>query len=185
MKNSLCIVSAAATLVVLASPRVEAACITPDVSARSAAARIVPPQVLAAAQTKAVIDSSGLSIVGLWSTTFYVGESSDVWDQAFELWHSDGTELAVDNAVPPILGNVCVGVWNQVGRTIRLKHLTWNWNLDGSKAGTFLLEMTVSVERGGDVFSGTYVSDSFDLAGVKIPELHAEGVVRGERITVD
>ncbi|MEO8053065.1 MAG: hypothetical protein ABI833_21875 [Acidobacteriota bacterium] len=63
------------------------------------------------------------SIVGLWHTTFISGGS--VWDEAFEQWHSDGTELAVDNAVPPLLGNVCVGVYKQTGpRTYKLHHVT-------------------------------------------------------------
>ena len=48
-----------------------------------------------------------------------------------------------------------------------------------------MLEMSVTVDHGGQTFSGTYVSDSFDVNGVRIPELHADGVVRGQRITVD
>jgi hypothetical protein len=183
VKTFLCSLAAAA-LVLSLSPAVEAACITPDRSAPLK--RILPPQILAAAGATALVsEASDRSIVGFWQTTFYVGNTADVWDQAFELWHAEGTELAVDNAVPPSLGNVCVGVWKQVGRTIKLRHLTWNWNLDGSKAGTFLLEMTVSVGRDNETFEGTYVSDSFDLEGQVIPELHGEGVVRGNRITVD
>jgi hypothetical protein len=176
----------AMTVVFVGLPRAEAACITPDKTGKSVASRVIAPKALAAAQGAAHgADGADPSIVGFWFTTFYVGNTSDVWDQAFEQWHSDGTELAVDNAVPPLLGNVCVGVWKQIGRTIRLKHLTWNWNPDGSKAGIFLLEMTLTVDRGGQVFTGTYVSDSFDTNGVRIPDLHAEGVVRGDRITVD
>jgi hypothetical protein len=148
---------------------------------------VLSPKLLASATTAvaAVPDGSDSSIVGLWNTTFYVGDGPDVWDQAYEQWHSDGTELAVDNGVPPVLGNLCVGVWKQVGKTIKLRHLTWNWNLDGSKAGTFVLLLTATVDKGGKAFSGTYVTDSYDLNGNVIPELHAEGVVRGTRITVD
>jgi hypothetical protein len=141
---------------------------------------------LANAPTSAVGDAGGEnSIVGLWATTFYLGEGPTVWDQAYEQWHSDGTELAVDNGVPPILGNVCVGIWKQVGRTITLRHITWNWNLDGSKAGTFVLLMTARVDRGGNSFSGTYVAESYDLDGNIVPELHADGVVSGTRILPD
>ena len=74
-----------------------------------------------------VENSNNSSIVGLWHTTFVSGGL--VWDEAFEQWHSDGTELAIDNAVPPLLGNVCVGVYKQSGpRTFKLRHVTWNWD---------------------------------------------------------
>ena len=130
-------------------------------------------------------NSNNSSIVGLWHTTFVSGGLP--WDEAFEQWHSDGTELAIDNAVPPLLGNVCVGVYKQTGpRTYSLRHVTWNWDPSGAPlAGTFLLLMTVSVDPHGNTFSGTFVTDSFDTFGNVIPELHAEGTVSSVRITVD
>jgi hypothetical protein len=129
---------------------------------------------------------SSASIVGLWNATFLLGDGPGVYDQGFQQWHVDNTELMVDNAVSPSFGNVCIGVWKQVGpRTYKLKHMTFNWNADGTPAGTFLLEMTVTTDRRGNVYSGTYVADSFDLAGKVIPELHVAGNVRGVRITVD
>jgi hypothetical protein len=125
------------------------------------------------------------SIVGLWHTTFISGGA--VWDEAFEQWHSDGTETALDNAVPPFLGNVCLGVYEQAGpRTYKLRHVAWNWDETGTKlAGSFLLLMTVTTDPHGDSFTGSFVSDSFDTFGNKIDALHAEGSVSGERITVD
>jgi hypothetical protein len=172
----------AMTAMLLGASGVEAACVSPDHKPLGAKSPRMPG-VLAAAPIDAVSAPSGdNSIVGLWATTFFLGEGPTVWDQAFEQWHSDGTELAVDNGVPPILGNVCVGVWKQIGRNITLRHVTWNWNLDGSKAGTFVLLMTARVDRGGDSFSGTYVTDSYDVDGNVVPELHAEGVVHGIRI---
>jgi len=126
------------------------------------------------------------TITGMWLAEFYKGSSTELWNQGFQLFHADGTEVSVDNAVPPSLGNVCVGVWKHAGaRTIKLRHLTWNWNADGTLAGTFQLEVTLRLNRHGDAYAGTYVSDSFDLAHNVIPELHAEGVVKGTRIKVD
>jgi hypothetical protein len=124
-------------------------------------------------------------IVGLWHTTFFSGGT--VWDEAFEQWHSDGTEVALDNAVPPLLGNVCLGVYKQSGpRTYKLRHLAWNWDPSGAPlAGSFLLLMTVTVDPHGNTFTGTFVTDSFDTFGTVIPDLHAEGTVSAERITVD
>ena len=121
----------------------------------------------------------------MWLAT-YLDPAGAVWNQGFQQWHSDGTELSVDNAVPPSLGNVCIGVYKQTGpRSYTLRHVTWNWTSDGHLAGTFLLITTLTLDADGNVFSGTYVTDSFDLAGDPIPALHAEGPIRGTRITVD
>jgi hypothetical protein len=126
------------------------------------------------------------SIVGLWKTTFLAGDGPDVLYEGFQQWHTGGTELMVDNGVPPAFGNVCVGVWKQIGsRTYRLRHVTFNWDEQGRSTGTFVMQMTVTLDRRGNRYTGKYVSDSFDLAGIVIPELHVEGVVRSVRITVE
>ena len=131
-------------------------------------------------------DDDNASVVGLWAVTFFVGHSKEVWDQGFEQWHSDGTELNNDNAVPPSLGNVCVGVYKQTGvRTFKLRHVTWNWDDQGKLAGTFLLVATVTVAGNGKTFTGMYTSDSFDVKGNVIPNLHAEGTISAKRISVD
>jgi len=131
-------------------------------------------------------DDKEASIVGLWSITYFVGRSNDIWDQGFEQWHSDGLELSNDNAVPPSLGNVCVGVYKQIGpRTFKLRHMTWNFDTAGHLTGTFELLQTVTVAPNGKTFTGTYVSDSYDLNGKVIPSLHAEGVLSAKRITVE
>jgi hypothetical protein len=123
-------------------------------------------------------------IVGLWFTVFKIGDS--LWNRGFQQYHAGNTELSVDSSVPPVLGNVCIGVWKAQGaRTFKLRHVTWNWNPDGSPAGTFLLLTTVRLDRSGNSYSGTFESDSFDTANKVIPELHAEGTVTGRRITVD
>jgi len=128
--------------------------------------------------------AAGHQIVGMWASEFRT--AAGLWDQGLELFHADGTEVAIDNAVPPSLGNVCIGVWKSAGpRTIRLRHMTFNWNTDGTVAGTFLLLVTATVSPDGRTYDGTFVSDSYDVQGTVIPALHAEGTVRGTRITVD
>lgn len=123
-------------------------------------------------------------IVGLWFTVFKIGDF--VWNRGFQQYHAGKTELSVDSSVPPVLGNVCIGVWKMSGpRTFKLRHVTWNWNPDGSPAGTFLLLTTVHLDVHGNTYTGTFVSDSFDTDNQVIPEFHAEGTVRGTRITVD
>ena len=182
MKAKLLILLSAALLVALAVPSAEAACVAGD--KKSVSVRAQFPQALVTAKPLAGPgDDDG--IVGLWHTTFYLGNGPAIYDEGFELWHADGTELNVDNAVPPALGNVCVGAWKQMGKTIKLRHVTWNWNPDGTPAGTFLLVMSVTLEHGDKTFAGSYATDSYDLAGNVIPALHAEGIVRGQRITVE
>ena len=165
----------------------KAACVSKDANPGPSVAL---PKIRFDGQT-AALSSGGASveshnsIVGLWNVTLLLGSGPDVFDQGFQQWHAGGTETMVDNAVAPAFGNVCVGVWKQVGaRTYKLKHMTFNWDAQGKVAGTFLLEMTVRLDRRGNAYEGTYVTDSFDLSGNVIPELHAEGVVRGSRITV-
>src|SRR6266446_7030835 len=51
---------------------------------------------------------SRASIVGLWKVTILVNRQPV--DQAYEVFHSDGTEMLIDQT-PPQLGNVCVGVY--------------------------------------------------------------------------
>lgn len=124
-------------------------------------------------------------IVGMWFVTYKLADGA-IWDEGFQHYHADNTELSVDNAVPPALGNVCIGVWKADGPGIvKLRHYTFNWTADGQKAGIFQLLTTVQVLPGGQGYLGTFLSDSFDLDGKVIPELHAEGTVEAVRITVD
>src|SRR6188472_2491957 len=145
---------------------------------------------VAAQATSQAADTSaaGRQIVGMWASEFVANtpQGPKLWDQGFELFHEDGTEVAIDNAVPPSLGNVCIGVWKSAGpRTIKLRHMAFNWNLDGTPAGTFLLLVTATVSADGKTYDGTFASDSFDVDGNVLPDWHAEGTVSAKRITVD
>jgi hypothetical protein len=44
---------------------------------------------------------------------------------------------------------------------------------------------TLRLDHRGQRFEGSWTADSYDLANNVIPELHAEGVVRSRRVTVD
>ena len=126
------------------------------------------------------------SIVGLWRATFLVGDGPAVAFEGFQQWHASGTEVMVDNGVPPSLGNVCLGVWKQTGpRTFSLRHVTFNWDANGQSTGTFQVVIHVQLNRSGGTYAGSYASDSFDLQGNPIPGSHSEGRLRGVRITVD
>lgn len=157
----------------------------------SRARLVVAPKLLFDARTSAASADEGTagtydSIVGLWKVSFLAGDGPNVAYEGFQQWHTGGTEVMVDNGVPPSLGNVCVGVWKQAGiRTYKLRHVTFNWDGNGKPAGTFVMLMTVRIDRSGNAYTGSYTADSFDLSGNVIPELHLEGRARGTRITVD
>ena len=187
MKHAFCnLVLTAGALTLLLAPSAQAACVSGAGRVGFATSKLAPK---IPSQGSNDDDSNskggGSSIVGLWQTTFIAG--GIVWDEAYEQWHSDGTELQLDNAVPPALGNVCVGVYKQTGRrTYKLRHVAWNWDASGSTlAGTFVLVMTVTTAPDGETFTGKFVTDSFDNGGNVIPALHAEGTVSAKRITVD
>ena len=131
-------------------------------------------------------DQNDASIVGLWNTQFLLGDGPDLFDESFQQFQSGGTEMMLSRGLPPVLGNVCVGVWKQTGpRTFKLKHTAWNWNLDGSFVGIFVMEATLKLDRRGASYTGTWSADNLTPSGEPIPGEHFEGIVRGTRITVD
>jgi hypothetical protein len=124
-------------------------------------------------------------IVGMWNAEFLIGDGPLRYDQSLQQFHSDGTEVMISNGLPPALGNICAGVWKRDAGTVKLRHMTWNWDANGHLTGTFVMVVTLQVDRRGNSFRGTWSADSYDLSNNVIPELHAEGVVRATRITVD
>jgi hypothetical protein len=135
-----------------------------------------------AAADKAAPEASGdPSIVGLWKITFTSG--GQTVDQGFDVWHSDGTELLNDTP-PPSTGNICVGVWAQTDRlTFKLYHPSWTFDAGGNLNGTAVIRETVMLQTNGNVFTGTFTVDEFDLNGKNI--FHIAGAVKAQRITVN
>lgn len=128
---------------------------------------------------------SAATPVGLWNAEFFLGDGPDRYDQTFQQFHIGGTELMLSNGLPPVLGNVCVGIWKHAGRTVKVKHMAWNWEASGAFAGTFLLEIELRIARDGRSYTGRWTADSFDPDGALIPAMHAEGVARARRISID
>ena len=143
----------------------------------------------------ALVDSTpGASIVGMWHTILRLGGANGpVFDEVLEQFHSDGTELLISNGLPPALGNICIGIWKRVGgRSYKLRHMTWNWAPDeggfgvpGAFAGHFELEVNFTLDASGRTFAGNWSARNFDPAGEHLPELDADGVINGVRLTVD
>jgi hypothetical protein len=161
-----------------------AACFTP----LTGTARLKPLQFATGAAAAAVNEPApgDVSIVGMWRSEFLLGEGPDLFDETFQQFHNDGTEMMLSRGLPPVLGNVCVGVWKQTGpRTYKLKHTAWNWDLQGQFVGIFVMEVIVNLDRRGGVYTGTWSADNLTPSGEPIAGQHFDGIVRGSRITVE
>ncbi len=118
--------------------------------------------------------------VGLWdSRLIYQGQ---VVDEGFDAFHSDGTEILIDQSAPAT-DNVCLGVWEENGpSTIELKHPSWYFDLNGNLLGVVVIHERLTLDPDGDNFHGTASEDIYDIHGNKIA--HDEGYqIKATRIT--
>jgi hypothetical protein len=97
------------------------------------------------------------SIVGLWEFQLD-GAPPDFGTQA---WHSDGTELMFSAGRNPATGDVCQGVWRQIGpRTYSLNHIAMGWDF-GYFGLRVHIHAVVTVDRAGNTYSGTYTAAAY------------------------
>jgi hypothetical protein len=102
------------------------------------------------------------SVEGLWQVTY--SSSGQIVDMAFEVFHSDGTEM-LNDITPPAEGNVCLGVWTQTASTTyKLTHPSWLFDSNGNLTGTSLFNVTVALDS-ADKFTGTYTLNYYDSEG--------------------
>jgi hypothetical protein len=128
-------------------------------------------------------DVGNASIVGLWHVKF-VASNGDLYDEGFDQFHSDGTEILNDDGVPPAEGNVCLGVFKKIGQgTYRLKHPAFVWDGNGGLVGTLIISETITLDPGRNRYNGTFEFDFYDLAGSLTDEV--KGDLSGERIAVN
>jgi hypothetical protein len=119
-------------------------------------------------------------IVGLWHVKFV--SNGQLYDEGFDQFHSDGTEILNDDGVPPAEGNVCLGVFKKVGhRTYQLKHPAFVWDANGVLVGTLIIRETITLDPGRNSYQGAFVFDFYDLDGNLTDEV--TGNLTGERIT--
>jgi hypothetical protein len=118
------------------------------------------------------------SIIGLWQVMDL--ENGQPVDLSFEAWHSDGTEILIDQSAPAT-GNVCIGTWQQTGSlTFKLTHPALNFDMNGNFIGTVMINEVVTLDRSGNKYSGTYTVDIFDVNGSPVD--HLDGQLVGIRI---
>jgi hypothetical protein len=126
------------------------------------------------------------TIVGLWHLLMFNPDGS-VFDEGYDIWHSDGTEILNDTAPPQPAngsGTVCLGVFEKTGpHSYKLRHVFWSFDATGTLVGNgdFLEEVTV--DESGSSFSGTCDFKTFDLKGNLTFE--QSGDLKAERITPD
>ena len=108
------------------------------------------------------------SIVGLWHVTYTTG--GQLFYEAFDTWHSDGTEVESAN-FDPTEGNICMGVWKLVGSTVHLYHVGWLFDVAGNSAGWFSLTERDSVAGNGNSYRGTFDYKAYDPNGNLLQEI--------------
>ena len=133
----------------------------------------------------AAANGEEVSITGLWHVLFLSG--GQTFDEGFDVWHEDGTEILNDTA-PPQPGNgagtICLGVFKKLGpRTYKLKHPFWSFDANGILAGQGLILEQVTVSRAGHSYSGSFSFITYDLSGNVTGQV--TGDIKAERITVD
>jgi hypothetical protein len=121
------------------------------------------------------------TIVGLWHLKYTAADGS-AFLESFKTWHADGTEF--ENAfLPPTGGNICYGVWKQVGHlTVRLHHVGLMFGSDGALSATFTVDELDTVAIDGKTYRGTFDFKVYDPSGNLLQEV--KGTQAGTRITV-
>ncbi len=147
-----------------------------------------------------------VSIVGLWHVN-YTGNYDDNFPlspappatppfpflESYKTWHADGTEF--ENAfLPPSGGNVCFGVWKDLGHgMVKLHHIGLMFNPDATSpmdavANVFTVDEVDTVAPNGKTYTGTFdfkVFDATDVFGTGTPIAEVKGTIAATRITVD
>jgi len=125
------------------------------------------------------------SIVGLWHVYFIA--NGQPFDEGFDQWHSDGTEVLNDTAPPQPAngaGTVCLGVYKKVGAgTYKLRHPFWIFDGQGNLAGNGVFLEVVTVNKGSKTYGGTFAFITYDLSGNTTFQIAGE--IKAQRITVD
>jgi len=134
-----------------------------------------------AAKPAASSSSANGSIVGLWQVT-YTASDNQPFQESFDMWHRDGTELESAN-VNPIGGNICVGVWKQVGSQIHLHHVGWAFDSAGNLIGPFTVDDVIALGARANSYSGTFDFKQYDNDGNLMQEI--TGTLSATRIGVN
>jgi hypothetical protein len=144
-------------------------------------------------------------IAGLWKVSFVSDgippnpvPAGVTTDFGTVQWHADGTEPMVSGGRAPSTGDVCMGVWEQVGPfTYKLKHLALAWVSEdtppsmggpGPSPAQFLgpavITEVVTLSKSRDSYDGMLTIDQYN-ADESALLVHVGGTINGTRVTVD
>lgn len=128
-------------------------------------------------------DDSMDGIVGFWRVTEALPDGT-VFDDAFQQWHSDGTEIHYDARIPAAGGNVCLGIWKKTGKShYTLNHFYLGWDpTNNTLHDRVQIREEIDLDRSGNEQFGTVTIDDYDPAGNLLG--HVQGTVHATRITV-
>jgi len=143
------------------------------------------------------------SIVGMWHVTFasdgndaapFLIPDGATLDDGYAQWHTDGTEI-MNSSRDPATGSFCLGVWqSEGGRSYKLNHFALSWDNTGALCvpqpsatsclvGPTNIREAITVDPGGNTYSGTVTIDQYDTSGHLIFRLR--GLVSAQRITAN
>jgi hypothetical protein len=130
-------------------------------------------------------EDNDASIVGFWHVLFISG--GQTFDEGFDQWHSDWTEILNDTAPPQPAngtGTICLGVYKKTGpRTYKSKHPFWSFDATGTLVGTGVILETLLLDQSGNHYTGSFEWITYDLKGNVTSD--TKGDLKAERITVD
>jgi hypothetical protein len=127
-------------------------------------------------------------IVGYWKAQFLsegnIGiPDGTVLDAPFVQWHGDGTEI-MNSTRDPTTQSFCTGVWHKTGKsTYQLNHFALSWDGNHNFVGPAQIQESVTLNKAGDAYTGTFTIDQYDPNGNLIVEL--KGNQTAIRITVN
>jgi len=172
---------------VLSAP-VRAACKyppTPSLPGGFSAPHTFQTQALAQEVSPTTQEGDDASIVGFWHVLFISG--GQTFDEGFDQWHSDWTEILNDTAPPQPAngtGTICLGVYKKTApRTYKSKHPFWSFDATGTLIGTGVILETLFVDLSGNHYTGSFEWITYDLKGNVTSD--TKGELKAERITVD
>jgi hypothetical protein len=192
LNRTFCVANLAAlALALFALPSAHAVCGVPKMAATPSSfhPQLGRPHLLNAAYNP-FEEFGEQRIVGFWHVKFVskgsgasAADGKEI-DAGYSQWHSDHTEIMNSAGRSPLMGDFCLGVWKQVGeRTYLLNHFAAGWDGNGMNLiGPANIRETVTVDRDGDSFKGTFTIDQYTEAGNVA--IHFQGTITGTRITV-
>lgn len=126
------------------------------------------------AEFRRVDDKGSAAIVGLWKFEMISASTPQnknpmpdgtLIDFGTAVWHGDGTEFQTSGIRNPSDGDVCQGVWTQVGpSTFQLNHYALAWT-NGFYTGPVNIRAVVKVDSTGNRYAGGFQTDVY-LASV-------------------